>query len=71
MADTTAEREENMTFTTFKTNREMNINELREVLTLMENQETNDADVNTTLHINGNDADIVVEIDEDGNVTLL
>ena len=60
-----------MTFTTFKTDREMNINELREVLTLMENQETNDADVNTTLHINGNDADIVVEIDEDGNVTLL
>ena len=60
-----------MTFTTFKTNRELNINELREVLTLMENQETTDKYTSTSLNINGNDAHIEVEIDEDGNVTVL
>lgn len=60
-----------MTFTTFKSNRELNINELREVLTLMENQETTDRDVSTSLDINGNDAHIQVNIDEYGNVTVL
>ena len=60
-----------MTFTTFISNRELNINELKEVLTLMENQETTDKYVSTSLDINGNDAHIQVDIDEDGNVTVL
>lgn len=60
-----------MTFTTFKSNRELDINELREVLILMENQETTDRDISTALHINGDYATIDVEIDEDGNVTVL
>ena len=60
-----------MTFTTFKANRELDINELREVLSLMENQETTDRYVSTLLNINGDYAHIEVEIDEDGNVTVL
>ena len=59
-----------MTFTTFYSSRKMNINELREVLNLMENQETTDRYTDTVLHINGNDAEIDVKIDKDGNVTL-
>ena len=60
-----------MTFTTFKSNRELDINELREVLTLMENQETTDRYTSTSLNINGDDAYIEVDIDEDGNITVL
>ena len=60
-----------MTFTTFKTSRELNIDELREVLTLMENQETTDKFTDASFMINGNDAKIEVEIDKDGNVTVL
>ena len=60
-----------MTFTTFKANRELDINELREVLSLMEEQETTDRFVSTSLNINGDYAHIGVEIDEDGNVTVL
>ena len=60
-----------MTFTTFKSNRELDINDLREVLILMENQETTDRDISTKLHIDGEYATIDVEIDEDGNVTVL
>lgn len=60
-----------MTFTTFKSERELNIDELREVLVLMENQETTDRDTNTGMVIDGNFAKIDVKIDEDGNVTVL
>lgn len=60
-----------MTFTTFKANRELNIDELREVLSLMEEQETTDRFVSTLLDITGDNAHIEVEIDEDGNVTVL
>ena len=60
-----------MTFTTFKSNRELDINELREVLSLMEEQETTDRYVSTSLDINGDYAHIEVEIDEYGNVTVL
>ena len=56
---------------TFTTKRPLNVNELREVLTLMENQETTDRYVSTSLNINGNNAHIEVDIDEDGNVTVL
>lgn len=60
-----------MTFTTFKSNRELNIDELKEVLALMENQETSDRYVSTEIDINGNYAHIAVKIDEYGNVTVL
>ena len=60
-----------MTFTTFKTKRPLDINELKEVLSLMENQETTDKYVSTSLNINGNDAHIEVDIDADGNITVL
>lgn len=60
-----------MTFITFKTNRKLDINELKEVLVLMENQETTDRFVSTLLDINGDYAHIEVEIDEYGNVTVL
>lgn len=60
-----------MTFTTFKSNREMDINELREVLLLMENQETTDVGKSTSIYIDGEYATIKVDIDELGNVTLV
>ena len=60
-----------MTFTTFKSERKLNIDELREVLILMENQETTDKDTNTKMVIDGDFAKIEVDIDEDGNVTVL
>lgn len=59
-----------MTFTTFKSNRTLDINELKEVLALMETQETGDRWVSTSLRINGEYAIIDVDIDEDGNVTV-
>ena len=59
-----------MTFTTFKSERELNINELKEVLQLMEIQETNERYENTSIHIDGEFAVIDVEIDEDENVTI-
>ena len=60
-----------MTFTTIKFNRQLNINELRETLSLMEHQETNERYTNTSINIDGNYANITVEIDEDGNITVL
>ncbi len=60
-----------VTFTTFKSDRSLDINELKEILSLMENQETTDKYVSTSLDINGDDAHILVDIDEDGNVTVL
>ncbi len=59
-----------MTFTTFKSERRLNIDELREVLVLMENQETTDRYTSTSIDINGDYAHIQVDIDEDGNVIV-
>lgn len=59
-----------MTFTTFCSQRVLNINELREVLALMEQQESTDRYANTMMHINGNYAKIDVGIDKDGNITV-
>lgn len=61
----------NMRFSTFYTKRELDTDELREVLSLMENQDTTDRYVSTSIHIEGEYATIDVDIDEDGNVTLL
>ncbi len=58
-------------FATFKTTREMTTEELREALSLMEHQETTDRFTSTSMHIRGDDAVIDVEIDENGNVTLI
>lgn len=59
-----------MAFITFKSERELNINELKEVLSLMEIQETNERYTNTSMHIDGDYADIDVIIDKDGNITI-
>lgn len=59
-----------MTFTTFCSQRGLDINELREVLALMEQQESTDRYANTMMHINGNYAKIDVGIDKDGNITV-
>ena len=61
----------NMTSINFFTNRSMDINELKEVLILMENQETTDKFHDTSLHINGDFAVIDVDIDKFGDVTLI
>ena len=60
-----------MTFTTIKFNKQLDINELREALSLMEHQETNERYTNTSINIDGNYANITVDIDEDGNITVL
>lgn len=54
---------------TFK--RTLNSEELREVIILVENQETTDKYTNTSMHIDGDYAQIDVEIDEDGDITVL
>ena len=51
--------------------RTLNINELKEALSLMEHQETTDKYTNTSMSINGEYAKIVVDIDDDGNITVL
>ena len=52
-------------------NRTVNSNELKEVMRLLEVQETTDKHENTLLHINGEYAVIDVEIDNMGDVTVL
>lgn len=54
-----------------KFNRNVNGSELREVMVLVENQETNDKYIDTTLKIDGEYATIEVEIDEFGDITVL
>lgn len=44
--------------------------ELKEILSISENQDTTDRYVSTTLHIDGNHAVIDVEIDEDGDMIV-
>ena len=60
-----------MTFTKFISNRQLDIDELREVLVLMENQETTDRFLSTKMEIDGDFAKIQVEIDEYGDVFVL
>lgn len=48
----------------------LNANEIRELLQLIENQETNDKYTDIGLHINGNYAELDVEIDSDGDIIL-
>lgn len=45
-------------------------NELRELLVLIENQETTDKYINTSIRINGDFALIDVDIDEFGNIKI-
>ena len=58
-------------FTEFYCRRKMSYEELKEVLSLMENQETADKFTDTEMQIDGDDAEINVKIDKDGNVTLI
>lgn len=58
-------------FTEFYCKRKMSYEELKEVLSLMENQETTDKFTDTEMQINGDDAKINVKIDKEGNVTLI
>ena len=64
-----AESEENMVQVKF--NRMVNSDELREVMALVEMQQTTDRYTNTSMHINGDYANVDVEIDEDGDITVL
>lgn len=48
----------------------LNANELRELMLLVENQETNDCDTDTELHINGDYAELDVKLDSDGDIIL-
>lgn len=58
-------------FTEFYCKRKMSYEELKEVLNLMENQETTDKFTDTEMQIDGDDAKINVKIDKEGNVTLI
>lgn len=58
-------------FTNFYCKRKMSYEELKEVLALMENQETTDKFTDTEMQIDGDDAKINVKIDKEGNVTLI
>lgn len=59
------------TFVKVRTRRALNTAEIREVLSLMELQETTDKYIDTQLRINGDYAVIDVDIDEDGNIVVL
>lgn len=52
-------------------NRDITLDELKEVKTLAEHQETADKYTNTSIHINGNDAEIDVKINEYGDIIVL
>ena len=52
-------------------NRDVTLNELLEVKQFVENQETNDKYINTTMHINGNYAEIDIEVNKYGDVIVL
>lgn len=58
-------------FTEFYCRRKMSYEELKEVLSLMENQETTDKFTDTEMQIDGDNAKINVKIDKEGNVTLI
>ena len=52
-------------------NRDVTLNELLEVKQFVENQETTDKYTNTTMHINGNYAEVDIELNEFGDVVVL
>ena len=54
-----------------KFKRTVDSDELREVMALVEMQETTDRYTNTSMHINGDYANMDVEIDEYGDITVL
>ena len=54
-----------------KFKRTVDSDELREVMALVEMQETTDRYTNTSMHINGDYANIDVEIDKYGDITVL
>ena len=56
---------------TLTAKRPITSNEFRELMLLMDLQETADKYTNTSFYINGKFAIIEVQFDEDGNITLL
>ena len=52
-------------------NRDVTLNELLEVKQFVEKQETTDKYTNTTIHINGNYAEVDIELNEFGDVIVL
>ena len=52
-------------------NRDVTLNELLEVKQFVENQETADKYTNTTIHINGDYAEVDIEVNEFGDVIVL
>ena len=52
-------------------NRDVTLNELLEIKQFVENQETTDKYTNTTIHINGNYAEVDIEVNEYGDVIVL
>ena len=56
---------------TLTTKRPITINEFRELMPLIELQETTEKYINTSFYIKGEFAIIEVQFDEDGNITLL
>lgn len=58
-------------FTSFYCRRKISYEELKEVLNLMEIQETTERETNTEIQIDGDDANITAKIDKYGNVTLI
>ena len=59
-----------MVTVTLKRNK-ISSNELMELMGFVEQQETTDKEVNTTIECDGDYAKITLEFDEDGNITLL
>ena len=59
-----------MVLINFKNKTTLNINELKELLSLAEVQETTDKETATELEINGDYALISVTLDEDGDITI-
>ena len=54
-----------------KFKRTVDSDELREVMALVEMQETTDKYTNALMHINGDYANVDVEIDEDGDIIVI
>lgn len=60
-----------MTGITVKANRSLTEEELKELLPIVECQNTTDKDVNTHITLHGDYAELEMLFDDDGNITVL
>lgn len=58
-------------FRTVKINRPITLEELKELVRIMEYQDSTDREVSTIIHFDGNFAKLDIEFDEDGDATVL